>query len=192
MSDWRDQFVGRRLLSGVWHCVTANGFDDSDSRPPQAVQVLLDGQLWQWTEDPNDGYRSYMMAPTTCPEMPCSIWPESEWVIGYLVEVWPDSFEKVDPADVVNPMSKVNNDMRIDNIDTHISVYEARDVSYSVCHLLMFVSEETGKRVLTIGTLDANDYYPCAISHFHPENMGINQGRAIAGEIDMTGKGEHI
>lgn len=40
-----------------------------------------------------------------------------------------------------------------------------------------FIDTTTGKIVLSIGTTNYDDYYPCFEGTFTPENMAINQGK---------------
>jgi len=42
--------------------------------------------------------------------------------------------------------------------------------------VLIFHDVHTNKIVLSIGTRNAHDYYPCFVSNFSPENMIINRG----------------
>jgi len=41
--------------------------------------------------------------------------------------------------------------------------------------ILQLFDVVTGKVVLEVGTDDVDDYYPCFVSSFHPENMVTNQ-----------------
>lgn len=43
-----------------------------------------------------------------------------------------------------------------------------------VADILEFVSASTGKVVLTIGTDDLNDYYPCFLAEWAPQNLSAN------------------
>ncbi len=43
------------------------------------------------------------------------------------------------------------------------------------CDILDFIDVKTGKVVLSVGTDDADDYYPCWVARFTPENMWINR-----------------
>jgi len=42
--------------------------------------------------------------------------------------------------------------------------------------ILELIDADTKKVVIEVGTEDYDDYYPCYIASFHPENMKINQG----------------
>lgn len=44
--------------------------------------------------------------------------------------------------------------------------------------LLQFIDCKTGKIVLRVGTDNSDDYYPCFVSKFTPENMAINAEKA--------------
>jgi hypothetical protein len=41
--------------------------------------------------------------------------------------------------------------------------------------ILELVDCTTGKTVIEVGTENKNDYYPCWVANFHPENMACNQ-----------------
>ncbi len=45
---------------------------------------------------------------------------------------------------------------------------------YSINDVLEFYDVVTGKQVLAIGTEDADDYYPCCVMEWSPENLAIN------------------
>jgi hypothetical protein len=40
--------------------------------------------------------------------------------------------------------------------------------------VIQFIDAVTGKVVLEVGTENVNDYYPCAIIYWSPENLAIN------------------
>ena len=48
---------------------------------------------------------------------------------------------------------------------------------YGECEILDFVDIKNGKRVLEIGTEDTDDYYPCFVACWMPENLSINEGK---------------
>jgi hypothetical protein len=48
------------------------------------------------------------------------------------------------------------------------------DGQYDKHDAIDFYDTTTGKVVMSIGTLSVNDYYPCFIANFKPENMAIN------------------
>ena len=54
-----------------------------------------------------------------------------------------------------------------------LCVYD-EDESNNVIHLL---DTATGKKVLSVGTRNYDDYYPCCIMEYHPENLACNIGR---------------
>jgi len=53
------------------------------------------------------------------------------------------------------------------------------DEKYSVNDTLQLVDAETGKVVVEVGTDNTDDYYPCFVSHFAPENMVTNATPAV-------------
>lgn len=61
------------------------------------------------------------------------------------------------------PACKVLGRMRIGDYESH--------------DLIEFIDVETKKIVLAVGTENCNDYYPCFINYFHPENMSINKDK---------------
>lgn len=50
------------------------------------------------------------------------------------------------------------------------------DGSYSVNDTLEMIDLKTRKVVLEVGTDNSDDYYPCFVSAFWPENMAANTG----------------
>ncbi len=55
--------------------------------------------------------------------------------------------------------------------------------------VIQFVDSVTGKVVLEVGTEDVNDYYPCAIIRWSPENLAINSKDEILLREYLNGKG---
>jgi len=51
-----------------------------------------------------------------------------------------------------------------------VGVYDESDLSDDTLTLIHAV---TGKPILRVGTDNADDYYPCFVSEFHPEALGI-------------------
>ena len=49
------------------------------------------------------------------------------------------------------------------------------DSDYSVNDVVDFYDQITGKIVMSIGTENTDDYYPCFVACFNPENMSINE-----------------
>lgn len=58
----------------------------------------------------------------------------------------------------------------------HILVRKKPDGDY-VNDVLEFVDVETGKIILEVGTDNTDDYYPCFVGYFSPENMSINAAK---------------
>lgn len=50
---------------------------------------------------------------------------------------------------------------------------------YSINDTLQLVDALTGKVVVEVGTDNTDDYYPCFVSYFAPENMATNEGLAV-------------
>jgi hypothetical protein len=45
-------------------------------------------------------------------------------------------------------------------------------------NVIDFTDSATGKIVLSVGTQDTDDYYPCFVAEFTPENMTVNRKKA--------------
>jgi len=52
-----------------------------------------------------------------------------------------------------------------------------KDGDFSKNKVLDLIDTQTGMVVLSVGTENTNDYYPCCIMQFNPENMNINKGK---------------
>jgi hypothetical protein len=50
------------------------------------------------------------------------------------------------------------------------------DNKYFTNEILDLIDVKTGKVVLSVGTENTDDYYPCWVAEFTPENMAINTG----------------
>ena len=48
---------------------------------------------------------------------------------------------------------------------------------YQVNDSIEFIDVENGKIIMEVGTRNVDDYYPCFVSQFSPENMSINEGK---------------
>ena len=48
---------------------------------------------------------------------------------------------------------------------------------YGKHDIIEFVDVVTGKVVLEVGTADTDDYYPCCVMYWKPENLAINQNK---------------
>lgn len=46
------------------------------------------------------------------------------------------------------------------------------DEYYTKCDLLEIINCDNGKTILTVGTDNCDDYYPCFVANFKPENIG--------------------
>ena len=48
---------------------------------------------------------------------------------------------------------------------------------YNENDVVDFYDTKNGKVILSVGTENTNDYYPCFVAEFTPENMAINEGK---------------
>lgn len=96
----------------------------------ETVWVLIDGQCYEFWENPNDGYRSTHEGPV-----------KSSRTVQ-------NTFE---PIEVV--------------------IAHKEHYQHGECDTLEFISTNTGKTVLTVGTLDIDDYYPAWFCGWTPENL---------------------
>lgn len=58
-----------------------------------------------------------------------------------------------------------------------LGVMRQRDEYGNVSDALDLLDTTTAKVVLSAGTNNTDDYYPCFVAEFMPENMAINQGK---------------
>lgn len=124
--------VGEHYLSGLDEGITPAESIYSDDA--NHFLFILDGITYKATENPDDGYRSYLRE----------------------LEV---SDEKVN---YTFPQQKVIGKMKEDD-------------TYSRNDVIVFCNPETDKPILEIGTDNLDDYYPCCILRWNPENLPINQ-----------------
>lgn len=153
MSHYRNlkDFVGVHKLSGVQFGVYT---DDNlyYGTTTQQLFLVLNGETWVFTEDPNDGYRSMLR-------------------------------DRVSRADDVNIINRFP-DIRVAAIMRQITD-EDDDDSYGyleTCEILDMIDLRSGKRVVSLGTGNTNDYYPYCVMKFQPENLHVNL------ELDWTAK----
>lgn len=110
---------------------------------------IIDGVTYGAFIDPDDGYRSY----------------------GSIQEVKDHKCQYTFPPQPVN----------IQNVNINKEVY--REDKFGGWHeyiskdFLRMTDAVNGKEVLEIGTDYSEDYYPCAIFHYTPENLEINKNR---------------
>ena len=102
-----------------------------------AIRFKLDGVVYVATEDPDDGYRSYL---------------------GEL---------KIDEVDTKNPFSGVE----------VLASYRDINKYNESSEIIDFIDTTTGEVVLSVGTDNSDDYYPCFVSYFNPAAMSINAGK---------------
>lgn len=185
-----DRLIGRHVLSGVWmteyssaQYMKAIGADWTyGSQHSSVCLILLDGQVWRFMEDPDDGYRSSCHAPQLVTDVfPVNWWQASERVHGFHVKFAPSPWviEERDCGKWWVPGWKVPakhpDGTWVDAADH--------------CEYLVLVSEITDKPVLVVGTSNTDDYYPSFVASFQPQNMSLNSERRdvidIVGTADM-------
>lgn len=138
---------GKHFLSGVGHATIKC---DNIYRDDVDVDLFcIDGITYGAFIDPDDGYRSY----------------------GSIQEVKDHKCQYTFPPQPVN----------IQNVNINEEVY--REDKFGGWHeyiskdFLRMTDAINGKEVLEIGTDYSEDYYPCAIFHYTPENLEINKNR---------------
>lgn len=130
-------FKGKYQLQGVDEFTGAvktwgDRFEDCN-----AIRFKLDGVVYVATEDPDDGYRSYL---------------------GEL---------KIDEVDTKNPFNGVE----------VIASYRDINKYNETSEIVDFIDTTTGDIVLSVGTDNSDDYYPCFVAYFNPAAMSINVGK---------------
>jgi len=58
-----------------------------------------------------------------------------------------------------------------------VGVIQEVEHSMQLSGILQFIDVTTGKPVLEIGTDLSDEYYPCCVMHWIPENLAINASR---------------
>lgn len=183
-----ERFLGRRILSGVWmteydpaQYAKAMEFDDAylyGQSNASVCLILLDGRIWRFMEDPDDGYRSSCHDPQLVTDVfPINWWQTSERVHVYHAERAPShwDWDKFDKLRWWLP----------DWMDKGFTDDDGDYISVEHCDYLVLVSEITDKPVLTVGTSNTDDYYPSFVAHFEPENMSVNSEQR--GLVDIAG-----
>ena len=56
-------------------------------------------------------------------------------------------------------------------------VYREHDCNYRKDDIIDFYDTKNGKRILSVGTEDTDDYYPSFVSNWTPENLSVNKTR---------------
>lgn len=57
-----------------------------------------------------------------------------------------------------------------------LCIYREKDKEYGgIDDILILIDIGTGEKVLEVGTTDTDNYYPCYVASFHPENMVLNK-----------------
>jgi len=69
--------------------------------------------------------------------------------------------------------------VKVKNIFPKVAVFcrMADDGEYETNDILEFIDMVNGKTVLRIGTANTEDYYPCFIGTWTPENLNVNKGK---------------
>lgn len=57
-----------------------------------------------------------------------------------------------------------------------LAIYVSKE-GYDDADILSLLDTATAKEVLRVGTRNTDDYYPCYVANFQPENMAINIGK---------------
>jgi len=61
-------------------------------------------------------------------------------------------------------------------VEVLVSYRDKTEGSYpGECEILDFTDTKNGKRVMEIGTDNCDDYYPCFVASWMPENLSINE-----------------
>ena len=84
----------------------------------------------------------------------------------------PDDGYRSNMRDIVKSDYKVKNKFK----PCMVMGQMREDDKYDTNEILDLVDVKTGKVVLSVGTENTNDYYPCWIATFTPESMAINTG----------------
>lgn len=58
-----------------------------------------------------------------------------------------------------------------------VNIVWAENTDDETNNYLQFIDVETQKVVLEVGTENTDDYYPCYVAHFFPENMSHNSAK---------------
>lgn len=71
----------------------------------------------------------------------------------------------------------IKSDAKISNTfpPIEVLVIEREDSNYESCDILDFIDVITGKIILSIGTDNTDDWYPCFVANWSPEDMCLNQ-----------------
>ena len=127
-------FKGKYQLQGVDEFTGTVKTWGANFEDCSAIRFKLDGIVYVATEDPDDGYRSYL---------------------GEL---------KIDEVDTKNPFSGVE----------VLASYRDINKYNETSEIIDFIDTTTGEVVLSVGTDNSDDYYPCFVAHFNPLAMSIN------------------
>ena len=138
---------GKHFLSGVGHATIK--CDNIYSDDVDVDLFCIDGITYGAFIDPDDGYRSY----------------------GSIQEVKEHKCQYTFPPQPVN-IQNVNINEEVYCEDNFGEWYE-----YISKDFLRMTDAVNGKEVLEIGTDYSENYYPCAIFHYTPENLEINKNR---------------
>lgn len=60
--------------------------------------------------------------------------------------------------------------------DISVVCHMREDGRYYENDVLVFIDSMNGKEILAVGTEDIDDYYPCCVFEYTPENMYCNAG----------------
>ena len=127
--------IGKHAFTGVELGTTERGVWAGRYEKVNSVKFELDGIIYMATENPDDGYRSYM-----------------------------------NELEIINEPLK----FKIPQMQV-VCIHETRDEYSSKSDILSFIDVENGEVFLRIGTENTDDYYPCCLFEYKPENMHYNQ-----------------
>lgn len=128
--------VGEHELSGVDITTERVRLYENYREDCEVVRFVIDGKTYKATEDPDDGYRSYLNEIKVTDEKVTNTFP---------------------PQKVIGKMKD--------------------DESRYGSNIIQFIDTTTRKVVLEIGTDNSEDYYPCCVMDWSPENLAINTGK---------------
>ena len=112
-----------------------------------AIAIRLDGMVFMFIEDDNDGYRSTLGA----------------------IKIDPNDIEprhEIPPVTVTAVYASKMSELFYNG---HGSPHDPEE-----CSIVKFVEEPHGKSILEIGTSHVDDYYPTFTKYFYPQHISYN------------------
>jgi len=136
-----EDLCGQRMLSGRGEMVLESAETSDDNA--FVVVLRLDGTLYWFQEDPEDGYRSSLKA--------------IKKLRGWPQDVPRSTFVALDPVMVTLRIRRESAEPELDST--------RRD------EVLYGLDERTGLVLFEVGTEDTNDYYPRFVHRWSPEGV---------------------